>query len=102
MSVLEGGKVFLFLKNIIVLRIVGVVVIRNLLVLFFGLHLASIAFLPEGKVKVAAIVANPITLSSFRRCFILHFVSLVILFERSVKLVHFMFLLFGLKKGIII
>ena len=78
------------------------VVVRNLLILFFGLHLASIAFLPEGKVKIAAIVANPITLPGFRCCFILNFGSLVILFERSIKLVHFMFLLFGLKIGIII
>lgn len=44
----------------IVLVIVIVVKVDNLMIVLSGLYLASVAFLPKGKVKVVAFDAYPI------------------------------------------
>lgn len=74
-----------------------VIILSELLILLTSLYLASIAFLPKGKVQVAAIVAYPITLARLALGFRLSFACLVLLLERGDKLMHFGFLLFGFK-----
>lgn len=95
--VLQRGEVLLFVKEKAVLGVECGVVVGDLVIVLFGLDLASIAFLPEGEVKIAAVVANPVSFSGLGSGPALLFVTLVILFERGVKLVHLAFLLFGLK-----
>lgn len=74
-----------------------IIVMRKLLVLLPSLNLTSIAFLPKGKVKVATIVAYPITLPGLALCLGLIFACLVLLLEWGEKLMHLGFLLFGFK-----
>lgn len=95
--ILQGGKVLFFMMQVSILWEAVVIVMRELFILFAGLNLTSIAFLPKGKVKVAAIIAYPITLAGLALCFGLVFAGLVLLFERGEKLMHFGFLLFGFK-----
>jgi hypothetical protein len=73
-----------------------IIVIGNMLILLLCLNSTSIAFLPKRKIEIAAVIANPISFASLGHAFALSFASLVILFERGEKLVHFIFLLFGI------
>lgn len=91
----QGRKVLLFMMLVSILWEAIVIILSELLILLSSLDLASIAFLPKGKVQVAAIVANPITLAWLTLGFGLGFRVGVLLLKRGDKLMHFGFLLFG-------
>ena len=48
--ILQGRKVLFFMMNVSILREAIIIVMSELLILFTGLNLAPIAFLPKGKV----------------------------------------------------
>jgi hypothetical protein len=95
--ILQGRKVLLLMRHVSILWEAIVIILSELLILLTSLDLASIAFLPKGKVQVAAIVAYPITLTRLALRFGLGFGVGVLLLKWGGELMHFGFLLFGFK-----
>lgn len=93
----QGRKVLLLMMHVSVLWEAIVIILSELLILLTSLYLASIAFLPKGKVQVAAVVAYPITLARLALGLGLGFGVGVLLLKRGDELMHFGFLLFGFK-----
>ena len=56
----DGGEVFFLLLEVILLPVIVVCIL--VLIVFPGLQLAAIAFLPERKVDIVAVKADPVTL----------------------------------------
>lgn len=81
------------MKIVAILRVIIIVVLRNLLILLSCLHLASIALLPKREVEVVAAEAHPISLPRLRGGLTLVLAGLVAFFEWGKVLIHGKFLL---------